>query len=1296
MAHTPQDGQNGMVPESLYHLVTRTPGPPPSYTYQKLPDPAGPFSSVERGSPHQFFLRLRNFPPNLEDLLIIASTASTDIGLFSKCKTPLATDKPAEKITGVFTMTEMNDDSRRATLPISSENNDTSPIGIALDLSSTETVWKPVPTDDENDDSAGPVPGLMCLNHEGILKYWSIIYSESIQQRTTYPGIGSAGAIGNQASPAPAPALSSPAPAFGAKAIFGQSPIVTASKPSFGATGGSAFGSASGMGQKASVWGTPSAPATSNNTPAPAFGAPAFGSASSLGGGSAFGKPAFGSPSTAAFGSANLPGQKASPWGTTATTPSATFGQAGGAKAASPFGSSSSAANSAPASGGFANFASKGGFTAANNLQNATGSVFGKSAAPSAFGAPSNSTPFGSTASNDNKPATGILGAPPTGDKPSGGIFGSSLQNKPASGLFGAPASDNKPSTTFGGDAASSTPFGSAGFSLGTTFKKDTSANDGALEIDESKGTSMFGSAFGGALGEASPAQPSVSKEAEMDAVESTVKEFPLPSPNPVSTPQPPKFSFNQATTAGNPSSPLKESSTPAATPAPGKFSFTPLKMAEGSSLFGTPASTTPATVSKPATAGFGFGKDAPPTFSFAKLGDPTVAPGPKTPSTTEPPFITQTPATPKIKDEPNEESSGISRNISEAPLPPDPTSKTSFPFGESSTSSSETDESLPSGTPSTSEPVSRKKTPPSVESPEKTSANVTPPPDVPEGPADEGEESGFSSEGEEQEDGELEEEGEEADSPESRTHSEEGEISEEGSGEEVEQSPSPTSDTQETPGFTPQTSSTGGPNGKPAESSIFTKISLPSHQNAPTRPLFGEVAANVPSLPPPSKPRDPQSPRSPSPVRGAIPGRMSRPDASRSVSAPGVASQLLGTSQRLGQKPPGSVTTTFSLTREQQQSDERRRIETRARQEAAETQALVDEEDNSMQKYLAEDIEPTRTLDEFVAHTVTESTDEGTSIPAQVEALYRDVNSMIDTLGVNAKALKAFIMAHTEQYKESDQSREDLENEDDWVLGDIESLSYLVNTDVTRDLEEGRVKDIARKLEICSDLHRDLAKLRVKHEEVKKLIQAHRDPEKMEATRSQPLSADQVSQQQVLRKNFTTLQKLLPEAEESLTLLKVKIVSQATSNKRSNGQAVPTVEAVMRTIAKITNMAEKKSGDIDLLESQMRKLRFSSLDASHSREGSPLTTPNPKQSLRASGTYGFSYTPESASRNLNASFRSSTGSFSSPGSRKKLSGYTSDEKILLKSKLARRKEVLVGLKGALEKSGTNVRLMDE
>jgi nucleoporin NUP159 len=1286
MVHTPQDGQNGMAPESSYHLVTRAPGPLPSFMFQRLPDPAGPFSSVGRGPPHQFILRLRNFPPNLEDLLIVASTASTDIGLFSKCKTPLSSDKPAEKITGVFTMTEMNDDSRRATLPISSDSNDTSPIGIALDFSSTQTVWKPIPTDDENDESAGPVPGLMCLNHEGVLKYWSIIYSESIQQRTTYPGMGGTAAAGVQSSPAPV--QKSTASAFGGTPTFGQPTLGGAAKPSFGATGGSAFGSASGIGQKASVWGTPTAPATSTAN-APAFGAPAFGSASTLGGGSTFGKPSFGSPSTpASFGSTNMPGQKASPWSTATATSSAIFGQAGGAKVASPFGSTPSASNAAPASGGFANFASKGGFTAANNLQNATGSVFEKSAAPGKFGALNPSTPFSSMPPGDNKLATGIFSAPPTENKPAGAIFGTPSEKKPASGIFSTPAPDSNPATgIFGntiqnGAAASSSSFGSATFKLGTTFKKDTSSKNDELDNNEKKGASMFGSTFGGALDETpsiSPARPPVSKETEMGVPESPGKESSLPSSASASTPQPPKFSFKQAGTVAKPTFPLQESTTPAATPAPAKFTFSSSKTAGGNDLFGIPPSTTPATTSKTVSAGFSFGKDAPPAFSFANLNKASATPGPKTPLTTDPPSITQTPATPRIKDEPEEEISGVSEYVSEPPLPPDPTSKTCFLVGDSSSSSSEADGSFPPGTASTPKPAPRKTTPPQVESPRKISADSSPPLDVPEGPADEGDESGFSSE---------------EDGSELHTHSEEGELSEEGSGEDVEKSLSPTSDTQQTPGFTPQTSSTGGPNGKISESSMFTKVSMPSHQTAPSRPLFGEVAA--PSLPPPSKPRDPQSPRSPSPVRGAIPSRMLRPEASRSVSAPGVASQLLGSSQRLGQKPPGSVTNTFSLTREQQIAEEKRRIDTKARQEAQETQALVDEEDDSMQRYLAEDIEPTRTLDEFVAHTNTESTDKGTSIPAQVEALYRDVNSMIDTLGVNAKALKAFIMGHTDGYKETGRTKDDLDNEEDWCLSELDILSWLVGNDLTKNLEDGRVTDVARKLEICSDLHKDLAKLRVKHEEVRKIVQAHRDPDQIEAARSQPLSADQAFQQQILRKNFTKFQKLLPEAEESLTVLKAKIVSQATSHGRPNSQAVPTVEAVMRTITKMTSMAEKRSGDIDVLENQMRKLRFNSLDSPRSREGSPFTTPQPKQSLRASGTYGFSYTPESASRHLNASFRSSTGSFASPGPRKKLSGYTTEEKMLLKAKLARRKEVLAGLKGVLEKSGTNVRLMDE
>ncbi|KAF4609462.1 hypothetical protein G7Y89_g15854 [Cudoniella acicularis] len=483
------------------------------------------------------------------------------------------------------------------------------------------------------------------------------------------------------------------------------------------------------------------------------------------------------------------------------------------------------------------------------------------------------------------------------------------------------------------------------------------------------------------------------------------------------------------------------------------------------------------------------------------------------------------------------------------------------------------------------------------------------------------------------------------------------------------------------------------------AESSLFTKIPKPNQPTA-LRSLFGEIGAPAPSLPPP---KAPESPRSPSPVRTALPGRMLRPDASRSVSAPGAASQLLG-SQRPGFKQTTPASSTFALAIEQQKNEENRRAEARARKEAEETQALVDEEDDQIQRFLDEDIVPTLTLDEFVAHTdYAGGSSMGDSIPAQVEAVYRDINSMIDTLGLNAKALKAFIQGHAEGYKEVGRTKEDLENEDGWCLVEVEDLSSLVEKDLTRELEDGRVRDVANKLETCNDLQKDLIRLRVKHEDIKKIVQAHRDSDQLALARGQPLSAEQAAQQHDLRRDYTKFHKLLSEAEEGLTILKTKIVSQATSSGRANGFTVPTVEAVMRTITKMTTMAEKRSGDIDVLEGQMRKLRFSSAVSVSSREGSPFTPQASRQSTRNSGasnTYGLFYTPESTRdtpRGLQSSMMSS-GSFSrsSPGPRKKLSGYTTQEKEQLRTKLARRREVMGRLKGALEKAGTNVRLMDD
>jgi nucleoporin NUP159 len=83
-----------------------------------------------------------------------------------------------------------------------------------------------------------------------------------------------------------------------------------------------------------------------------------------------------------------------------------------------------------------------------------------------------------------------------------------------------------------------------------------------------------------------------------------------------------------------------------------------------------------------------------------------------------------------------------------------------------------------------------------------------------------------------------------------------------------------------------------------------------------------------------------------------------------------------------------------------------------------------------------------------------------------------------------------------------------------------------------------------------------------------------------------------------------------------------------------------------------------------------------------------------------SANTYGLFYTPDSvreSSRGFQDSLMSSTGSLgrNSPP-RKKLSGYTPEEKSQLRMKLARKKMVTDRLRAALQKAGTNVRLMDD
>jgi len=119
------------------------------------------------------------------------------------------------------------------------------------------------------------------------------------------------------------------------------------------------------------------------------------------------------------------------------------------------------------------------------------------------------------------------------------------------------------------------------------------------------------------------------------------------------------------------------------------------------------------------------------------------------------------------------------------------------------------------------------------------------------------------------------------------------------------------------------------------------------------------------------------------------------------------------------------------------------------------------------------------------------------------------------------------------------------------------------------------------------------------------------------------PLSKDQACQQAEVRKRFKDFQGELIKSEESLTVLKAKLVSRG-GRASANGGAVPTIDAVIKTISKMMAMAEKKSGDVDVLETELRTLNLGANVSPGSREGSPLaasirSSPLGQSTLRAS-----------------------------------------------------------------------------
>lgn len=1152
-----------------FHLITRNPQSPNSFTFQKLPEVCPSFGS-SRVPPSCSMQRLKDFPPNIQDLIIVVSTASPDVGLFTRAKVPLTNEHDPQKVINAFTATTIADDARRASLPIQTfgDGQDTSCIGVALDLSSNEKVKRPLPQE-EFDESSGPLPGLVILNEEGILSSWWVVYADSIRQNLSWPGLVNAAPQQAQAqAPQQGPQFrqidTKPLATFGQPSAPG---IGTSSIPTSGFPG--TFGTSSGLGKPQSPWG-PALPASAApQSMTPAFGQPAFGSPSAVGGTS----------QGATFGTTGGIGNRVSPWGAqplgAAGAAGSIFGQTGGLGGAAPLGGGATGASqgfgaSLTNSGGFASFAKAPGFAAAAAQGGTGGSVFGK-ATPEA--------PLGPGMG----PATSFVevSRKPEQTSPHSFTADSIMNRKPAQPLGGSFKADR--------------------FQLGSTFKGDgTAANDLPKPMNSSN--SLFGINFGNSLRE-SVGPVATTQEAQMnDNMSDYGSKIASPNERESMSPViPPRESEPQVPETAPPKSggffvtQAQSENSPAAVESSVPTISSPEKPA--------PISTTP--------------QDTP-----TKPGDSAPSQPPKTePEGQKPSSLEQIPKSP-----------------SGDPLPPEARSKVSYAAGDSSNSSKTSAEDAP--------------LPPDfLPAKSKSKNSQVIPPEVSALPEDNN-------------DDRLDDD--------------------EGSGVDVAQELSPVTDPTQSPKISPE-SSFGALVDKSPVNELFTKVKRqPPRQGAKT--LFGEVGSTstvYPFLPPPSK--EQVSPRSPSPIRPLLTAETLRPDHARSISAPGRPAKAIADRRQVLNKIMNERLPQPS--QEEQRTQERDlRLSRQARKVAEEEQDLSDREDEKVREELATEVEPTKVLEPFLAHQDYVGAISKDGIPGQIEAVYRDINSMIDTLGLNARSLTAFVAGHSEFYKDGGRSLEDLQNPD-WSMSEIEELAALESKLFDR-LADGRITDVQGKLNVCRDMRKELHKIRSKRQDITRAISAKTDQLEVESIKSAPLDLHQSAIQNELRRDFSRFQKLLAEAEEGISMLRAKLASKEKSNGKNAAVKKPTVEAVTNTIKKMTSMIEKKNLDIDILEVQMRRLRFSpALAEKTNGETTPLRLSPSRRNARNSPR---AFTPD---RSNGGSTTPRTGKSSSL--RKSINEVTNEEVEKYRAKVKHRMEVNAIVKRAFLDTAPRIRGLD-
>ncbi|KAK9314699.1 hypothetical protein V1524DRAFT_135784 [Lipomyces starkeyi] len=139
-------------------VVTREPN---KFTYSKIFDSCPPFGLTFREG-WWYSITIRNWNrEKLPFLILLASTPSIDIALMT------------EKHTFYLL-----DDTKRASLPFH-HDKDTSPVGMALDLTATDRILNPKP----GVEDAPALPVLWVLNNVGQLKAWNVVWGAGVAEK---------------------------------------------------------------------------------------------------------------------------------------------------------------------------------------------------------------------------------------------------------------------------------------------------------------------------------------------------------------------------------------------------------------------------------------------------------------------------------------------------------------------------------------------------------------------------------------------------------------------------------------------------------------------------------------------------------------------------------------------------------------------------------------------------------------------------------------------------------------------------------------------------------------------------------------------------------------------------------------------------------------------------------------------------------------------------------------------------------------------------------------------------------